>query len=76
MPKKLPKEIEEEQRKMKTWKILQIISLEETELPNHDLQIFLTCIYVYLLLCIKFQYFIYLFTVLDICLETFASLCF
>ena len=54
MSKKLPKEMEEELRKMKTWHSLLIISLEETELPSHDLQKFVTCLYVHLSLCIKF----------------------
>ena len=47
MPKNLTKEMEEEQRKLKTWQILLIISLEETELPSHDLQKFVTCLYVH-----------------------------
>ena len=37
MPRKLPNAMEEEQMKMKTWRILLIISLEEIELPNQDL---------------------------------------
>ena len=54
MLKELPKEMEEELRKMKTWRIWLIISLKKTELLSHDLQKFMTCLYVYLSLCIRF----------------------
>ena len=56
--KELPKEMEEELRMMKTWQIWLIISLEEPELPSHDLLNLWTFIY-----C--FYYFVTLFIVIN-----------
>jgi len=48
MLKELPKEMEEEVRKMKTWQIWLIILWEEMELPSHDIHKFVTCLYFHL----------------------------